>query len=235
MEKKRIPGEFTISLDPITDAATTIVYSVAGTATEGEDYDPLPGTLLIPAGATSATIPLSVKNDRLKEGPESVVLTLRSATAPGTDFQLATPFFATITIADDEHPDPLPGACKVKQLEAAAQLYQDFAACQRSNLTTDAEADYLTCHAAAKTSFAERFDTITAYETDCNLTLAGTEVAETWGALLDTVIDPLLDGWTITPGASFRRGSTVATVHHRFQSGGAQHQKRPARRRKCPT
>src|SRR5438552_1364261 len=75
-------------------------YLVTGTATSGRDYDPLPGTVPIPAGAASATILLTPRDDLLTEGNETLVVFL----ADSTTYNVGWPNTATVTILDDELP-----------------------------------------------------------------------------------------------------------------------------------
>ena len=74
----------------------TVSYTVSGTATPGSDYTALPGTVLIPAGQTSATIDITAVPDNLAEGDETVTVTLLpdAAVTPGPAAS------ATITILD---------------------------------------------------------------------------------------------------------------------------------------
>ena len=90
------PGAFTVTrtgdaFDPI-----TVSYSVAGTAVDGIDYQGLPGTVTIPAGATSATIPV-VPNATLSGSSSStVVLTLGA----GGSYTVGAASTATVTITN---------------------------------------------------------------------------------------------------------------------------------------
>ncbi len=49
------------------------------TATEGEDYAPLPNPITIPAGQTEILIPVSVFNDLIQEGQETIVIQVQNA------------------------------------------------------------------------------------------------------------------------------------------------------------
>lgn len=91
------PARFTV-LRPSTDTtlALTVNYTVSGTATNGIDYNALPGSVTIPAGATIATISVQAVGDALAEGTETVVLTL----APGTGYNIGTVDKATVKILD---------------------------------------------------------------------------------------------------------------------------------------
>ncbi|HEY7516666.1 MAG TPA: Calx-beta domain-containing protein [Methylomirabilota bacterium] len=91
-------GTFTVTRTGTSTATLTVKYTVSGTATSGSDYSALPGSVTIPAGATSATITVKPVNDTLMESPETVTLTL--ASAPG--YTVGSPASASVTIASDE-------------------------------------------------------------------------------------------------------------------------------------
>ncbi|HVY69315.1 MAG TPA: Ig-like domain-containing protein [Verrucomicrobiae bacterium] len=50
------PGEFTVTRTGNLDADLTVLYTVGGSAVPGRDYEKLPGAVVIPKGAASATI-----------------------------------------------------------------------------------------------------------------------------------------------------------------------------------
>jgi hypothetical protein len=80
----------------------TVNYTLGGTATAGVDFAAVSGSVVIPAGQTSVTVPLATLNDNtVYEGDETVVITLAAdpAYVPGASAS------ATVTIADD---DPAP-------------------------------------------------------------------------------------------------------------------------------
>jgi hypothetical protein len=91
-------GAFRVARTGSTAAALTVKYTVAGTATPGTDYQRLSGSVIIPAGATFATVTVTPINDTLMEAPETVVATL----AAGTGYAVGSPSSATVTIASDE-------------------------------------------------------------------------------------------------------------------------------------
>jgi hypothetical protein len=73
---------------------------VASTATAGEDYQTLSGTVTIPAGANSATIPVLVIDDDIVEATETVIVQLTGAGgAAVVDESNDT---ATVHIIDDD-------------------------------------------------------------------------------------------------------------------------------------
>ncbi len=90
-------GTFTVTRTGPTAAALTVGYATTGTATTGTDYAALTGGLIIPAGKASATITVTPKADAVAESAETVLLTLKSASAYTL---LAGKTAGTITIAD---------------------------------------------------------------------------------------------------------------------------------------
>ena len=101
-------GAFTISLPAGVTAKEdmTVTYTVhaASTANAGTDYTALSGTLVIPAGDPSVTVPVQVVDNNIIDGNRTVILTLNGGTTPtmgsvGVD---AAADEATVTIADDD-------------------------------------------------------------------------------------------------------------------------------------
>ena len=91
-------GTFTVTR-PVTatNGPLTVYYTVGGTASNGVDYAWLGGSVVLSAGASSATITVTPLRDRLRdEGDETVTLTL----APG-GYLIGAPNSAAVTIADD--------------------------------------------------------------------------------------------------------------------------------------
>jgi hypothetical protein len=78
-----------------TNAALTVAYSVAGSATPSADYTALSGSVTIPAGLGTAMINVTPRADFLGEGNETVLLTI----LPG-GYVVGTASSATVTIVD---------------------------------------------------------------------------------------------------------------------------------------
>jgi hypothetical protein len=93
-------GTFTVSRTGATTASLTVAFAVGGTATAGSDYAALPGSVTIPAGADSAAITVTPRDDTAAEGSETVILTVSSSSS----YTVGTPSGATVTIADDDGP-----------------------------------------------------------------------------------------------------------------------------------
>jgi len=97
-------GLFTVNLSQVATTNTVVAYSIGGTATAGADYTALSGTVTVLANQLSATIPVSVLDDLVSEGSESVIVTLTGAT--GSNAVLGATKTATVSIADNESLPP---------------------------------------------------------------------------------------------------------------------------------
>ncbi len=74
-----VNGSFDIQLSAPAPSDVTVHYAIGGTATSGSDYTPLSGQVVIKAGETTAQVAVTVQDDLVVEGPETVTLTLQSA------------------------------------------------------------------------------------------------------------------------------------------------------------
>lgn len=88
-------GSFTLTLAQAPLTPLTIAYTLGGTATSGADYTPLPGSIVVPAGQTSVTIPVNVLCDNIAEGAETITLNVGQAVCAG-----ALNASATLTISN---------------------------------------------------------------------------------------------------------------------------------------
>src|SRR5712691_10085503 len=68
------PGLFEIQRSGPTNFGLAVFFRVSGSASNGVDYEPLTNPVVIPAGSLTASIPVKPIDDRLVEGPETVVL-----------------------------------------------------------------------------------------------------------------------------------------------------------------
>lgn len=94
-------GTFTVTRTGNTGSPLTVSYQASGTAaTNGTDYPTLPGTVVIPAGQSSATMTVSAIADGVPEGDEAVILSLQSNAA----YTIGSPNSATVTINDNTTP-----------------------------------------------------------------------------------------------------------------------------------
>ena len=85
-----------LSAQPPFSTATRVAYQVGGSATPGEDFTALSGTVSM-SGST-ATIPVSILDDQTVEDDETIVLTLAAANG----YTVGSQGRATVTITDDD-------------------------------------------------------------------------------------------------------------------------------------
>ena len=100
-----------VQLSPAPSTGLTLNYTLSGTATPGSDYTVSgaagnSGTLAVSSGETSVTIGVAIEDDSADEGNETVVLTLTG----GEGYTVGSPAAHTLTITDDDAPDPPPEA-----------------------------------------------------------------------------------------------------------------------------
>jgi hypothetical protein len=92
-------GTFTITLSQNAVTATTVNFTISGSAVNGTDYNTIAASASIASGASSATVTITPKDDSIFEGDETVTLTLAS----GTNYTVSgVNNAATVTISDNE-------------------------------------------------------------------------------------------------------------------------------------
>lgn len=79
----------------------TVSYAVSGTATNGDDFGLLGGVISILPGKYSREIPITVTNDSVVEGDETIIVTLKTATEGEYSFSTRDGRVAT-TIEDND-------------------------------------------------------------------------------------------------------------------------------------
>ncbi len=102
--------EFTVTRSGAIEDASSIDFSIAGTAINGEDYNNIAGssgatgvsgTIDFAANETSKTITLDVTGDTSIEPAETIIVTLANGTAPNGNASIAIPSVTTIIQDDD--------------------------------------------------------------------------------------------------------------------------------------
>ncbi|WP_211335098.1 autotransporter domain-containing protein [Thiocapsa rosea] len=89
------PGEFLVSLSsPAGEGGVTVTYSLSGSAVAGVDFAPLPGTLVIPAGQSSATISVTPLPGNPGDPDADLIVTVQ----PGQGYAVGAPASATVVI-----------------------------------------------------------------------------------------------------------------------------------------
>jgi hypothetical protein len=112
----------TVSRNGGSSGAASVQYATtAGSATAGSDFTTTSGTLTWANGdATSRTIAVPIVNDSVQEAAETFTLALNNASGA----TLGAPASATISITDDDAPQPTPGTL---QFTTAAQTVGEAA------------------------------------------------------------------------------------------------------------
>lgn len=105
---------FTVSRSGATTVASTVYFTITGTAARGSDYantiggtggaTGLKGTISFAIGQSSKTITLSILDDSVVEFSETILTTLSNARGPATGTITISTAAATTTITDNEPP-----------------------------------------------------------------------------------------------------------------------------------
>ncbi len=93
-------GRFTITRTGATTSPLTVNYTVSGTATGGSDYEAIGTSVIISAGAASASVTVTPLADTIPENDETVVMRL----APHPAYTVGRPSYATVIISDNNAP-----------------------------------------------------------------------------------------------------------------------------------
>ena len=86
-----------MTLSASSSTATTLSYTLSGTATQGSDYT-IQASVTLAANATSAQIPIVIVDDQQEESDETVIVTLVS----GDGYTLGSTTAFTLTITDND-------------------------------------------------------------------------------------------------------------------------------------
>ena len=120
------PGTFRIERTGNTAVAVTVSYSVEGSATPGDDYAALSGSVVIPAGATFADVVVTPVDDEELEINEWVTLTILPSPPttvfppPANAYAFGGDTSADVTIYENEMP-PVRAVIDVAALNGAAE------------------------------------------------------------------------------------------------------------------
>lgn len=191
-----------------TTAPLTVAYTIAGTATAGSDYTTLTGSIVIPAGSSSITVPVAVLSDAIAEDAETVIVTLAPGGTPAFKLGAEATRTATVTIQDNAP------TISVSATRSTATETGPSATAQPGT--------FRFTRTGGNTSLAQTVSyqvTGTATNGTDYATLTGTAVIQAGQTFVDVNVAPIADVLsesaetvivTIDPNASYRLG-TVAT------------------------
>ncbi len=83
LRRINLVGEFTVSRSLPTIFALPVWIHISGTATPGDDYEPIPILVQIPAGERSVSFPVTALFDEKPEGIETVIATVSNCPPDG--------------------------------------------------------------------------------------------------------------------------------------------------------
>jgi hypothetical protein len=98
---------FTVNRYGNTNSDLTVNYAIGGTASNGVDYAMLPGSVMLPAGQSAATITIVPIDATTSIVTKTVVLTLQPTTNVPVDYLLGVPRSAEGLIIDSERAQPV--------------------------------------------------------------------------------------------------------------------------------
>jgi len=96
-------GQFTIRIvsGALATADITIDLQITGTATNGTDYTTIPASVVLPAGNSSVTLPVTVIDDNIVEGNENVAVQLMKLTSV-VQYSIGGNNLDTVVITDED-------------------------------------------------------------------------------------------------------------------------------------
>lgn len=115
-EETNNPGQFTLTRTGDMTSSLTVNYLVAGTATNGQDYDDLTGNVTFAAGSSTAVVNINSINDGVYEGRETVRLVLQA----DSTYKLGKTKSATVNLLDNDKPTISISASDVNTSETLA-------------------------------------------------------------------------------------------------------------------
>jgi hypothetical protein len=204
-------GRFTLTQGGITTTNTVIAYQISGSATAGSDYQPLSGTVTIPAGQTTATIDVMVSDDQLVEGPEGVTVTPNSITSGQAGLAIdSAGNQATVSIADNDTAqlsiEPTANAAETAAAAGSFTVRLDRAA------VTDVIVTYSVAGTASSGDFAALSGTVTIPAGQTMASIVVTPIDDTVVEGTETVLLALTGSTPGSPSVLINTASDEATV-----------------------
>ncbi|MEY2409869.1 MAG: hypothetical protein QOF48_2539 [Verrucomicrobiota bacterium] len=96
-------GRFVIQRSGSTASSLLVNLNVGGSATAGVDYLPLPSSVTIAPGSSTASLTVTALDDFLIEGSETVAVSI----GPGAGYAAGLPASASVTILDNDNLPPV--------------------------------------------------------------------------------------------------------------------------------
>nr|WP_242695823.1 Calx-beta domain-containing protein [Pedobacter sp. SYSU D00873] len=144
-------AEFIFSFPGIYTSAqpTTIEYTLGGSASSGIDYTGASSKIVIPAGSSSISLPLSVNDDAIVEGDEEIELTVTSV---DNNFKMSNTF-DKLNIEDNDYATlTLHGPVNVKETDGGSTATAVFSVSLDKETSKSFDVNYSTTDGTAKAS-----------------------------------------------------------------------------------
>lgn len=132
-------GQFQVTRQGSTAADYTVNYAISGTAVAGTNYVALSGSVVIPAGQSSAVINLTPINDNLADGAKTVILTVTNTSE--TNSALTS---ATVSIADAGATQVIPEGWWNTSFHDRVPLQENVGAYARTDMPVDQSINFTT-------------------------------------------------------------------------------------------
>lgn len=202
-----------IMLSPAPESAATVSYAIAPAATAGASIPQdasiagtATGTVTVPGGATTASLPVSVVDDALDEADERFVLTITAVSSPNTvGSQAAT----EVTITDDDQPTVSVDATSLRVDESAGTASFGVSVDQLPAVGA-VSVDYATARGTASVS------DYTATSGTLTFTGSGSRTRTVTVPITDDALDEPDETFTLTlsgvVGATLGTATTTATI-----------------------
>ncbi len=95
-------GQFLVTMTKESSTNTFVTYSISGDAVGGTDYTALTGTVMIPAGSTTAVIDIDVIDDNILDDDKRAIVQLTSVSSGDPQITVGSPNKGTVTILDED-------------------------------------------------------------------------------------------------------------------------------------
>jgi hypothetical protein len=99
-----VQGAFLFTASSAPTTAITVAYAIAGTASAGTDYNVLSGSVVIPAGSTSVSVPVNAIFDGISDPDETIIVTLQADASLPPLYVRGASSTATMTIQNASSP-----------------------------------------------------------------------------------------------------------------------------------
>ena len=213
-------ANYVITRSGVTTFPLTVFFTTGGTATAPSDYGTPAASVTIPIGALTAPLAISLNDDVVEEGDETLSLTI----SPDAGYDLGPVFSITTTIEDDDAPPVIEIVSPVRSEVAIAASNGIMLVVDATRQTPAGTVTVpftwtklsgpgtVTFETATTTSVAASFSTAGSYVLQASATYATNTVTDTVKVHIGQVLTAQTIGTTTAPG-SWSEADSVAGSH----------------------